>query len=959
LIGVNSGYGIQFNASTNRSQQSLAVIDLEGKPEPKVIQNLYFPSPQSAQVGVVFDPEPDDSGRYTLYVSGGVENRIWIFQFLPGEPQPLSPPSPGPDTEVTAPSFSIAGFANAASSPRYNRDLEPVYPLGLALDDEARTLFVANNLSDNLGIVRDLAGSRRLDRVDLRGSNKEELIYPYGVVFVPASGSRRADKVYVSCWGTEEVVVVEVDGGEVSKRISVDRHPTAMTLNADASRLFVVNSNADTVSVIDTDRDEEIERIHVGLTHGETIGSSPESPALSADGATLYVANAHSNAVAVVALSPESRNVEEEELDDEMDEDEGEEDEDRSKVRGFIPAGQYPSAVAVAAGQIFVGNGKGTGFENSSLNVNQTGMAPNAPNPNHPAGPVMVGQYIVSLVSGNISMLDEPDDLTLSQYTQQSMRNAGLVGPERKRLFDGPSPFEHVIYIIKENRTYDQVLGDLEKAGNGQSADGDPYLAIFGAGDAARRPGGPPQNVSPNHHALALRFGLFDRFFVNSEASPDGHNWATAAFSSDYVDKAFRWNYSGRGRTYDFEGFNRLPSTEPRSDLPPVLPPPVTAHDIADHMKQYIPYLQGGRDIAEPETLYLWDAVAQAGLTYRNYGEFIGTISEADVKGYNENRWKDYPDISPNQVAFATKRSLEGHFCPTFRNYDLETPDAMTADSYRSAKQSGNQNVALIAAGHAEERFRGNSRVGEWLEEFRGFVEARESGRGDTLPNFSIVRLSNDHTSGLMPDMPTPQFHMADNDFAIGLLVEAVSKSPYWRDTAIVILEDDAQNGPDHVDAHRSPAFIISAYNRPGELIHEFHNTVSFIRTMELMLGIEPMNQLDATAVPVDIFQNEPDLTPYEAILPDVALDNLMNPPRDAQNAYWIDRTLEQNLVHADMADPGALNEIIWFSVRGPGSPMPHAVQLPAFDAMRAGLASEAEDEYSVIKHMRTILVRR
>jgi hypothetical protein len=162
--------------------------------------------------------------------------------------------------------------------------------------------------------------------------------------------------------------------------------------------------------------------------------------------------------------------------------------------------------------------------------------------------------------------------------------------------------------------------------------------------------------------------------------------------------------------------------------------------------------------------------------------------------------------------------------------------------------------------------------------------------------------------------------------------VEAVSKSPYWRDTAIVILEDDAQNGPDHVDAHRSPAFIVSAYKRPGELIHEFHNTVSFIRTTELMLGMEPMNQLDAAAVPVDLFRSEPDLTPYEAVLPDVSMNNLMNPPRDEQNAFWIDRTLEQNLVHADMADPGALNEIIWFSVRGSGSLMPHAVQLPAFE---------------------------
>ena len=227
------------------------------------------------------------------------------------------------------------------------------------------------------------------------------------------------------------------------------------------------------------------------------------------------------------------------------------------------------------------------------------------------------------------------------------------------------------------------------------------------------------------------------------------------------------------------------------------------------------------------------------------------------------------------------------------------------------------------------------------------------------MPNFSIVRLSNNHTAGLMPDMPTPQFMVADNDYAVGLLVAAVSKSPYWKDSAIFILEDDAQNGPDHVDAHRSPALIVSAYNRPGELIHEFHNTVSLIRTMEILLGMEPMNQLDAAAAPIDVFQSEPDLAPYEAVLPDVAMDNLMNPPRNAANAFWVDRTLEQNLVHADMADPGMLNQIIWFSVRGADSPMPAVVRLPAFDAMRAGIASEAEDEYSAIKHLRTLLARR
>jgi YVTN family beta-propeller protein len=827
------------------------------------------------------------------------------------------------------------------------------------LSADGDTLFVANNLADNLGIIEELKGARNLIRVDLRGENSKELVYPYGVVALHDRDASKTKKVYVSCWGTATVVVVDYDHLERPvRRISVGRHPTAMVLNGEGTRLYVVNSNADSVSVIDTRSESEVERIHVGLGEETSIGASPEGLALSADGVTLYVANAHSNALAVVSLSPEARDIDEEEIETEASE-EDEEDADRSRVRGFIPTGHYPSAVAVAAGRLFIGNGKGTGFENSSLVVNQTGLSPNVPNERFPPTDRRRGQYIVSLLAGNISVLDEPDDLTLARYTQQTMRNAGLIGPERRRLFDGPTPIKHVIYVIKENRTYDQVFGDLESAGDGQAADGDASLAIFGAGEAARRPGGPPQSITPNHRALALRFGLFDRFFVNSEASPDGHNWSTAAFSSDYVDKAFRWSYSGRGRTYDFEGFNRLPAFEPRSDLSPTLPTPVTADDIANYIKQFVPYLQGGRDIAEPETLYLWDAARRAGLTYRNYGEFVATISKADVEAFNENRWKGYPDISPNQAAFPTKLSLEGNHSSAFRNYDLETPDSMTVDSYRAAKASRDPGLALIYRRNPEASFRGSSRIGEWLEEFREFVEARESGQGDTMPNFSIVRLPNDHTAGLMPGMPTPQFMVADNDYAVGRLVETVSTSPYWRDTAIFILEDDAQDGPDHVDAHRSPALIVSAYNRRGALIHEFHNTVSFIRTIELLLGIEPMNQLDASAVPADIFRSEPDLTPYKAVLPDLDLDNMMNEPRNVANAYWIDQTLAQNLVHADMAEPAVLNQIIWFSVRGSSSPMPQVARLPAFDAMRAGIASEAEDEYSVIKHLRTLLARR
>lgn len=952
LLAVNSGFGIQADAES-RPAQSLAAIDLNAPRAPEVVQNVYFPAPRSAQVGVAFSPVRSPDGTWALYVSGGFENKVWFFRFDPGQEHPIFPGSPEAETEEDrpAPSISLAGFANRASSPRYNSGVEPVYPLGIAFSADGNTLYTANHLADSLGIVRDLRSARTLERVDLR-SREEEFAYPYGVVALAGR-----EKVYVSCWGTGTIAIFEPD--RPLRRIEVLRHPTAMLLHPSEKRLYVADSNADAVSVIDTASDEVVETIDVHLARGERLGASPEGLALTDDGSTLYVANAHSHAVAVVALSDRSRGFFPDQAEEEK---EGEDDagDDMSRVLGFLPTGLYPSAVAVVGNRLFIGNGKGTGFETSSLEVNMTGMASNAPNERFPAHPTTrVGEYIVALMSGNVSWLDEPDARTLARYTQEALRSNGLLGPPRTRLFEGDSPIRHVIYVIKENRTYDQVFGDLTAAGNGESADGDPSLAIFGAGEAARRPGGPPQAVTPNQRALALRFGLFDRFFVSSEASPDGHNWSTAAFSSDFVDKSFRWAYSGRGLGYDFEGFNRLPSLEPREDAEPVLPTPVTATDIIAYIERFVPYLQGGRDIAEPESLYLWDAAARAGLTYRNYGEFVATISQADVVAMNANRDKPYPDISPNEATLATKRSLRGHHSPTFRNFDMATPDAMTVESYLAARAGGVNPV--ITVDHEDPRFRGHSRLGAWLAEFRAYVRARETGEGEELPNLSIVRLSSDHTAGLLPGMPTPQFLVAENDYALGVLVETVSKSPYWSDTAIFVVEDDAQNGPDHVDAHRSPALVISAYSRPGELHHEFHNTVSLIRTLELLLGIEPMNVLDAAAVPMDVFQEQADLTPYQAVLPEIASDNLMNPePQDAQAVYWTERTREQNMEHADMADPETLNRILWFSVRGAGSPMPAVARLPAFDALRFGIASEAEEEEDdAIGRLRMLLARR
>jgi len=961
LLSVNSGYGIQFNATGNRGQQSLSVIDLNAKPA-AVVQNVYFPSPQSVNVGVVFSPTPQDDGSYALYVSGGFENKIWIFRFQPENQTPITPASPGPNTNVEASFIDVSGFASAANSPRYNSDRAPVYPTGIAITPDGNTLVVANNLGDSLGVIEDVRGRRKLTRVDLRrDGDGEQFIYPYAVAIVPQQGS--VIKAYVSCWNDNTVAVVTVgaalrgrpsdDSGKLVSRVQVGRHPTAMLLNPERTRLYVANSNDDSVSVIDTQADKEIERINVRLSEGVLPGNSPEGLALRGD--DLYVANAHSNSVAVVELSKgtnkavaASRNEtsEEDEARRKRTSQEGWLAPARSKVRGFIPTGQYPSALAVVGQTLFIGNGKGTGVQNSSLIVDNSGRVPNAPNERFPAGTGRAGgqggQYSASIVIGNISAVSLPDDPALARYTQQVMRNNGLLGERQSRLFPGRTPIKHVIYVIKENRTYDQIFGDLKQSGDGTKADGDPSLAIFGAGEAAARPNGQGQDISPNHRALALRFGLLDRFFVNSEASPDGHNWSTAAFSTDYVDKAFRWNYGRRGRTYDFEGFNRLPNYEPLRGAPSLFGRGATTEDIANFTRRFIPYLQGSRDIAEPESLYLWDAAARAGLSYRNYGEFVATLSEADVKSIRENRAKSYPDLSPTVSAFPTKKSLEGRVSTDYRNFDMDTPDAMTVDSYRAARE--NSANALISNSHTDSRFRGNSRLGAWLDEFRAFAAERAAGTADRFPNLSVMRLPNDHTDGIAARKPTPQFYVADNDYAVGLMVEAVSNSPYWKDTAIVVVEDDAQDGPDHVDAHRSVALVISAYNKPGMLVHEFHNTVSLIRTIELLLGIEPMNQLDATAMPINMFRAEPDLRPYKALLPNVALDNLVTPPpRDAATAYWMRLTGEQDLAHADMADPEVMNRIIWFSVRG-SVPMPSIARLPAFDAMRLGLQEEREE---------------
>jgi len=938
LLVVNSGFGVQFSEETNRAQQSIAVIDLNATPDPLVIQNIYFPTPQSANVGVAFSPAAGADGNFEMYVSGGFENKVWIFRFNPKAAAPVQPESGGPDTKVQASSFEISKPGEVSRSD-YNKGKAALYPTGLALTPDGNTLVTANNLGDNVTIVRRLHDTRRMERVDLHHPGKSsENIYPYGVVVL---GNGKDARAYASCWNDSSVAVIPLSGKSVVRKyISVDRHPTAMTPNAAGTRLFIVNSNADSVSVIDTTTDQEIERIDVRLAEDALPGASPESLALSEDERTLYVANAHSNAIAIVALSEKARGAKPAEKISESA---------KSKILGFIPTGQYPSAVAVADGKLFVGNGKGTGFEPSSMRVNNSGRTPNPPNAAFPPNKEknrQGGQYSGSIVSGNISAVPLPDGPALARYTQQTMQNDGLMDFAPPRLFAGKSPIKHVIYIIKENRTYDQVFGDLKTSGDGHAADGEPAFAIFGSGVVAQRPDGTRQSVTPNHRALAQHFGLFDRFFVNSEASPDGHNWATAAFSTDYVDKGFRWQYSDRGRTYDWEGYNRLPDYEPPGDLQVGKFKGDVLAALTDLLETHLPYRQGFTDLGEPKTLYLWDAAARAGLTYRNYGEFVTVISAKDVEAAGQKRKKSYPDTSNAVRAIANKESLQKHHSLSFRSFDVTAPDSITVDCYKAALDPSASSDPAVTQDNANSSCRGNSRFGEWFAEFRGFVKDREAGRADSMPALTVMRFPNDHTTGMKNGFPTPQFMVADNDYAVGRLVEAVSSSAYWKDTAIFIVEDDAQAGPDHVDSHRSVGLAISAYNRPGALIHKFHNTVSMIRTVELLLGIAPMNQLDASAIPMDIFQETPDLTPYKVVLPAIAADNLITQKsKNKAAAEWMKKSNRQNFAHADMADPNVLNAVIWFACTGNGSNIPQAAQLPAYQAMRLGIAKPDNDE--------------
>ncbi|MEQ1588344.1 MAG: bifunctional YncE family protein/alkaline phosphatase family protein [Cyclobacteriaceae bacterium] len=636
-----------------------------------------------------------------------------------------------------------------------------ISPTGLALVDENGKLFIATK-EDSALYVADIV-SKQFTKLNLGHE-------AYACVLNPDS-----KRLYVSLWGGDKVAVVDIESNTLHSEIPVGSRPNDMTITKNGRYLFVSHGNDNSVSVIDTQAEKVIEVFSSALFPNSPAGSTPNAVALSDDEKLLYIANADNNCLAVFDVAEPGE----------------------SKSLGYIPTDWYPTSVKVLNNKIWVTNGKG----GRSL--------PNPKGPNPYESITDSTQYIGSLFKGTLSIIPRPRVKELEIYTAQTYKNspytkeieklaAGENGNPIPRKPGDPSPIKYVFYVIKENRTYDQVLGDMSE-GNGDST-----LCLF------------PEKVTPNHHALAREFVLLDNCYENAEVSADGHNWSMAAYANDYVEKTWPTSYGSRGGTYDYEG---------------------------------------SREIAFPKDGFIWDYCQRAGVSYRSYGEFTGL------------------------------KSLENKFDSDFPSYNLEIPDMV--------------------------------RVSKWKQDFDSLVKI------DALPRLSTIRLPNDHTSGAKVGMPTPRAMVAENDLALGAFIEHLSKSKIWKESAVFILEDDAQNGPDHVDAHRSIAFVVSPYAKRNVVVSRMYSTASMLRTIELILGLPPMSQYDAAATPMwECFTATPDLAAYQTKATTYNI-NEMNKKLTA----IAKRSAAFNLAVMDAAPDLEFNDIIWKTVKGLDSKMPSPVR--------------------------------
>ncbi|MGH9317159.1 MAG: alkaline phosphatase family protein, partial [Thermoanaerobaculia bacterium] len=721
---------------------------------------------ENAWLGLAWHPDGD-----RLYASGAAANTVQEFCF---EKSKLR----------TSRTFSLGGPQSGT------------FVGGLAVRPDGSRLYAVNVLGQSVSSL-DLETGQVVQTLELAAE-------PYTCAVSPDGRT-----LFVSLWGGAKVLILDAGTLEKKGEIPVGEHPNALALSKDGSRLFVACANTNAVWAVDLASRRATEQISVALSPGAPPGSTPNGLSVSPDGGRLLVANADNNTAAVLDVSNPSE----------------------SHVEGFLPTGWYPTAAQFSRDgkRIFILSGKGLASQAN----------PRGPQPGIPAAE---GQYIGALLQGALSVVPVPDAAALAAYTKRVYEltpssDAIRLSPARPpasspipEKVGAASPIRHVFYVIRENRTYDQILGDLPQ-GNG-----DANLCLFG------------EAVTPNAHELAREFVLLDNFYVNSEVSYNGHDFTTAAYATDFVEKIWPMNYAGRGARYlSGRGGGVLRN----------------------------PY----GNITAPAGGYLWDACRRAGVSFRSYGEFV-------MASPREGGDEDAPAGEAGRGPFVPAvPGLEGHICPDYPPFDLSIPDSR--------------------------------RVEIWSKEFRQY---EENGQ---LPALSIIWLPSDHTAGARPGFPTPHAMIAENDQALGRLVETIAKSRYWKDSAIFVLEDDAQNGPDHVDAHRSVALVVSPFAKRRLVDSQLYTTCGVLRTIELILGLPPMSQCDAAATPLSaVFQSEPVLAPFTRRDARVSLNE-----KNAPTAYGAEASLAMDLEEADRAPDLEFNEIIWRSVRGSDSPMPPPVR--------------------------------
>ncbi len=858
---LNQGYGTQEAGA----RQSIAILDLSNNqlrdfPDDRLSDD--YSTPQSYFIGLAFSSD----GKH-LYASmgsitdptarkpKGTGNGIAVYKFTAGQITPdrfiKIPPQPIAEGKEVA--FGVRQTSAGTALP---------YPAGIAVlpSPKGDRLLIANNLSDN-AIVLDTSSGNILQSFDLNQSRFIPSAYPYSVV-----ANKAGTKAWVSLWNTSSVAELNLETGKVSRWIDITKptdaiapssHPIAMLLSPNEETLYVALANADAVAAVDLKFGVASRRYHTGSN-----GSVPQAIVLSPDGKHLFAASASTDAIAVfeskyvpnLTTNPVLFGETEEPL-------------------GLIPTEWYPSALAIAGNDLLIATAKGEG---SGPNNMQNKLKGERKRKEHP--------YIPTLIGGSIARLSLADiDKNLAAYTRRVIEDNLFPSDGGSFKFaSGSNPIRHVIYVLKENRTYDQIFGDLPVG------DGDPSLTMYG------------KDITPNQHKLALQFGVLDNFYDSGEVSGDGHLWSTAATTSDYNEKTWPIGYRNKERTYDFGG------------------------SVAEEF----PLEQGIPDVDDPATGFLWDNLARRNLSYRIYGEFIAAVWCKSEKAHSPaagvpwastatcpvaeiNKGEPLPPNvgnppgGPSPWAWAIpqikrtrplKAALRDHYDPLFPDFQTDYPDQLRAD--------------------------------EFLREFAGFVKTR--GTAQELPQFILLYLPDDHTGGTRPGKPTPQASVADNDLAVGRVVDAVSHSPYWDDTAIFVVEDDAQDGADHIDAHRSTALVISKYapHPPQTFVdHSFYTTVSLVHTIEALLGLPPMNLFDAHAPLMSPpFSGPGTQPPYQA--DDKNLRSGLIYKVNRKNAPGAKESSQMNFSRPDAADAKKLNAILWQDTKG-NVPMPTQERRP------------------------------